>query len=138
MLTATEAYQQAAPGDSVIGWKLDRAERDRLLAQFPPRYARPIADHVTLRSRVSEQAGLPPTTVGVIVGRSDDGTGVEAMVVQVDGSVQRPDGGTYHITWSLQEGREAKESNDAIAGHGWRVVEPPVPVRLRAASFPRS
>ena len=138
MLTASQAYHEAPPGDSVIGWKLDPAERDALLARFPPRYAKAIADHVTLRSRVSEHAGLPPTTVGVILGRSDDGAGVEAMVVQVDGSPQRPDGGTYHITWSLEEGRDAKESNDVIRNHGWQALDPPVPVRLRAASFPRS
>jgi hypothetical protein len=138
MLTASEAWHQAPPGDAVIGWKLDRAERDALLARFPPRHAKAIADHVTLRSRVSEQADLPPTTVGVIVGRSDDGRGVEAMVVQIDGSTGRPDGGTYHITWSLAEGREARESNDVIRQHGWEAVEPPVPVQLRAAGFPRS
>jgi hypothetical protein len=138
MLTAAEAYHQAPAGEAVIGWKLDRAERDELLARFPPRYAKAIADHVTLRSRVSEQAGLPPTTVGVIVGRSDDGTGVEAMVVQVDGSTDRPDGSTYHITWSLEEGREARESNDVIRAHGWQPVEPPVAVQLGAAWFPRS
>jgi len=138
MLTASEAYHQAPPGDGVIGWKLDAAEREALLARFPPRYGKAVADHVTLRSRVSEQAALSPTTVGVIVGRSDDGAGVEAMVVQIDGSTDRPDGSTFHITWSLEEGREAKESNDVIRKHGWQAVDPPVPMALRAASFPRS
>ncbi|GAB3769547.1 hypothetical protein GCM10028796_34790 [Ramlibacter monticola] len=138
MPTASEAHQQASPGDSVIGWKLDRAEREALLARFPARHPKAIADHVTLRSRVSEQAGLPPSTVGEIVGRSDDGAGVEAMVLRIDGSTVRPDGGTYHITWSLAEGREARESNDVIRQHGWVAVEPPVPVRLDAANFPRS
>jgi hypothetical protein len=138
MLTASEAWQRAVPGDSVIGWKLDRAERDALLARFPPRYPLAVADHVTLRSRVSEQSGLPPDTAGVIVGRSDDGAGVEAMVVQIDGSTDRPDGGTYHITWSLQEGREARQSNEVIRECGWQAVTPPVAVHLRAAAFPRS
>lgn len=138
MLTAREAYERAPPGEAVIGWKLDRAERDALLARFPPRYARAIADHVTLRSRVSEQAALPASTLGLIVGRSDDGAGVEAMVVHIDGSPERPDGSTYHVTWSLEEGREARESNDVIRQHGWQAVEPPVAVQLQAANFPRS
>ena len=138
MLTASQAYHVALPGDSVIGWKLDRAEREQLLQQFPARYANVVADHVTLRSRVSEASPLPPGTTGVIVGCSDDGAGVQAMVVQVDGSVERPDGSTYHITWSLEEGREARQSNDVIREHGWDAVVPPVPVQLRAASFPRS
>ena len=80
---------------------------------------------------------LPPTATGVIVGRCDDGRGVEAMVVQVDGSTERPDGGTYHITWSLEPGRRAVESNDAIRAHGWQPLEPPVPVGLHPARWPR-
>ena len=38
---------------------------------------------------------------------------------EVDGTIARPDGGTWHITWSLAEGRAAKESNDVIAAHGF-------------------
>ena len=137
-LSAAQAYAEAPPGDEVIGWKLDPAERAELLLQFPARYAREVADHVTLRSRVAAGAGLPPESVGVIVGRCDDESGVEAMVVQVDGTTQRPDGGTYHVTWSLGEGREARESNDAIGARGWAPVDPPVPLTLRPACFPRS
>jgi hypothetical protein len=135
MPTPTEAYHQAPPGQRVIGWKLAPAERDVLLARFPPRYANAIADHVTLRARVAEGAALPPPCVAAIVGRSDDGRGVEAMVVQIDGSSGRPDGGTYHITWSLQPGRKAVESNDVIAKSGWKPVEPPQPVTLHPACF---
>lgn len=135
MLSATDAYRRARPGRSVIGWKLERDERGELLSRWPPAYARPIADHVTLRAHVAAQAALPPATTGLIVGRSDDGAGVEAMVVQVDGSTVRPDGGTYHVTWSLAPGRKAVESNAVIANKGWQPVEPPVPVRLVPARF---
>jgi hypothetical protein len=71
----------------------------------------------------------------VIVGRSDDGRGVEAMVVQIDGSTGRPDGGTYHITWSLGAGRRAVESNDVIKACRWDAIDPPVPVLLEPALF---
>jgi hypothetical protein len=57
------------------------------------------------------------------------------MVVQVEGSSERPDGGTYHITWSLAPGRKAVESNDVIARFRWHPVEPPVPVTLQPARF---
>jgi hypothetical protein len=137
MDTASEAWRLAPPGDSVIGWKLDRAEREQLLARFPPRYARPIADHVTLRSRVAESAELPPAALATLLGRSDDGHGVEAMVVQIEGGTGRPDGGTYHITWSLAEGREAVDSNALIRQHGWEPMEP-VALQLLPARFPRS
>lgn len=138
MPSASAAYHQAQPGDTVIGWKVHPDDRAGLLARFAPKYARTDADHVTLRSRVAADSTLPDETVGVIVGRSDDGKGVEAMVVQVDGTTQRPDGGTYHITWSLEPGRNAVESNDVIRQHGWEAVEPPAAVRLHPAPWPRS
>jgi hypothetical protein len=135
MLTASQAYHQARPGKGVIGWKLDRAERDELLSRFPPAYDKAVADHVTLRAHVDGKAKLPPATVGVIVGRADDGKGVEAMVVQIDGSADRPDGSKYHITWSLAPGRKAVESNDVIKSHGWQAIDPPVPVQLQPGRF---
>lgn len=108
------------------GWKLDPAQRTDLLARFPPRYAQPVADHVTL---LSNQAGGatadPPAPVhdARIVGRADDGEGVEAMVVAIGGSTLRPDGGTWHITWSLAEGRAPKESNAVIARGNWKQLD---------------
>jgi hypothetical protein len=120
----------------VIGWKLDRVQRDELLSRFPPKYREAVADHVTLRSGVDENAALPEETAGAIVGRSDDTRGVEAMVVKIGGTTRRPDGGTYHITWSLAEGRTAHESNDVIAACGWQQVDSPIPVRLEPQRFP--
>ena len=108
------------------GWKLTRACRARLIAQFPPRYASPDADHVTLLSGEAARGAPVPGAVGhaEIVGRADDSAGVEAMVVAIDGSTKRPDGGTWHVTWSLGEGREASESNDVIAERGWQTLAP--------------
>ena len=135
LATASESFHRARPGRRVIGWKLDPGERETLLARFAPHHARALADHVTLRAHVQENSALPPATTGVIVGRSDDGAGVEAMVVQIDGSTDRPDGGTYHITWSLGPGRKAVESNDVIRARGWEPIDPPVPVLLKPAVF---
>jgi hypothetical protein len=137
MPSAHEAWERATAGEQVIGWKVDPAQRAELLARFIPKYANAIADHVTLKSRVGEESALPDETEGTIVGRSDDGLGVEAMVVRIAGMTSRPGGGTYHITWSLEPGREAKESNDGIAARGFEPVEP-VDVRLQPARFPRS
>lgn len=67
-----------------------------------------------------------------IVGRADDGRGVEAMVVELDGSTTRPDGGIWHVTWSLADGREARESNDVIAIHGWAALDGPALALLPA------
>ena len=66
-----------------IGWKLDRSEREQLLRRFPPRYPQAVADHVTLQPG---EGPLPPEVSAAIVGRADDGDGVEAMVVSIDGA----------------------------------------------------
>ena len=134
-LNAQQASAQAGNGKTVIGWKLDRDQRKELLQQFPPKFSEVVADHVTLAARVSSGARLPSEQHGEIVGRIDDRQGVEAMVVKIDGTTDRPDGSTYHITWSLSPGRRAKESNDVIARLGWQEIELPMPVKLEPARF---
>lgn len=117
----------------IVGWKLDRNDRAALLERFPPRYSHVVADHVTYgRAPLAE---LPAHERAELIGRVDDGAGVEAMVVALGGSSGRPTGGTYHITWSLGPRREAIESNDAIAGRGWQSLEEPASVRLEPASW---
>jgi hypothetical protein len=135
-MNAQRASARAEKGQSVTGWKLDRDQRKELLQQFPARYRNVVADHVTLEAKVSADAPLPETAVGEIVGRADDGAGVEAMVVSIDGTTDRPDGSTYHITWSLGDGRRAKESNDVIRARGWEKFDLPMPVQLAAARWP--
>jgi hypothetical protein len=139
MVTPAQTYERARKtnGQTVVGWALDRAERVELLLQFPPRYGNVVADHVTLAARVGRDAPLPKPLTGEIVGRADDGQGVEAMVVRIEGSTDRPDGSIWHITWSLGDGRRAKESNDVIAQRGWEPIELPMPVQLTPARWPR-
>jgi hypothetical protein len=119
----------------VSGWKLPAPDRARLLARVAPLFPDVIADHVTLQ--VGSDAPLPRETGGDVVGVADDGQGVQALVVRIGGTTARPDGSTYHITWSLDraQGRRAKESNDVIAACGWRPLEPPEPIALQPACF---
>ena len=137
-MTPEQVMARSGSGPSVTGWKLDREQRKELLQQFPARYANVVADHVTLKAKSASTAPTPEPVVGEIVGRADDGKGVEAMVVRIDGSTDRPDGSTWHITWSLAEGREAKESNDVLARQPWERFDLPMPVRLEPARFPRT
>ena len=121
----------------VIGWKLDRGERKALLRRFPPRYPDVDADHVTLRGWCEPEEPLPPEVRAEIVGRADDGGGLEALAVAVDGATARPDGSVFHITWSLDgsAGRRAPESNALLVERGWTPVEP-IPLRLIPAEWP--
>jgi hypothetical protein len=124
----------AQPG-TVTGWKLDRGERDELLRRVPPKYENTVADHVTLAVGATAQTPLPPAVNAQIVGRTDDSKGVEALVVAIDGTTDRPDGSTYHITWSLGPGRRARESNDVLKERGWEEFDHPIPVTLTPARF---
>lgn len=122
-------------GTVVIGWRLDPQEREALLLRFPPAYEHPIADHVTLQADASADTPLPSAVKGEIVGRTDDRRGVQAMVMRIDGTSNRPGGGFYHVTWSLAEGRRAVESNDVIAERGWESLDRPIPITLTPARF---
>lgn len=125
------------PPDLVTGWKLPARERDALLRRFPPRWPDVVADHVTLASRRGGPRPVPIATRGLIVGHADDGAGVEALVVEIDGTTDRPDGSTFHITWSLDRarGRKAVESNHVIAARGWEPVPEPISVALLPGRF---
>jgi hypothetical protein len=116
----------------VTGWKLPREERVQLLERFPPEYENVIADHVTLRIGGTE---LPSKPEARIVGRADDGNSLECLVVELDGTTDRPDGSTYHITWSLGPGRKPVESNDVLRDRGWKEISNPIPIELEPARF---
>ena len=124
----------AKPG-TVTGWKLPETERELLLRRFPPEYANVIADHVTLRTGATPKTPLPRKPEARVIGRADDGQSLECLVVALDGTTDRPDGSTYHITWSLGAGRKARESNDVLRDQGWEPIEAPIPVELEPARF---
>lgn len=121
--------------DPILGWRLDPEDRDALLGRFPPRYAKVVADHVTY-GRASRAPPMPVHRSARVIGRADDGAGVEALVVELGGDAARWDGSTYHITWSLAEGREMKESNDVIEARGWEPIERGPTVAIAAAEWP--
>lgn len=76
---------------------------------------------------MSKDAPLPeqPKEINVI-GYVDDGKGLQALLVEIDGKVDRPDGKTYHITLSLDSllGYKPVDSNKVIAGNEPIEVDP--------------
>ena len=123
----------AKPG-TVTGWKLPRDDREALLARFPPKYDIVVADHVTLRVGATSQTPLPRKPEARVVGRADDERSLECLVVELDGTTDRPDGSTYHITWSLGPGRKARESIDVLSDRGWDPTDP-IDIELEPARF---
>lgn len=122
----------------ILGWRIDREDRSQLLQRFAPRYPQTVADHITYGPADEAPHPMPAASSATVIGRADDGGGVEALVVMVDGSSDRWDGSTYHITWSLADGREAIESNAVVARHGWATVEDRPNVAISAEEWPWS
>lgn len=122
---------------SYVGWALPPEERARLLGLFWPAYPDLIAHHVTLAFPAGDRP-LPTATEGVIVGEANDGVAVQALVVEIDGSTTRPDGGTFHVTWSLDRAQGVKpvDSNRVIRAQGWRETAR-VLIRLEPKRFER-
>ena len=125
----------AKPG-TVTGWKLPAGRARALLQRFPPKYENVIADHVTLRVGATANTPLPRKPDARIVGRADDGKGLECLVVELDGTTDRPDGSTYHITWSLGRRPQARaRATTCSATKAGSSVEAPLPVELEPARF---
>ena len=69
----------------MTGWKLDAASREFLLEIFTPRWADLVADHVTLDAHATPGDPLPSQRRAEVIGHADDGEGLEALVVAIDG-----------------------------------------------------
>lgn len=118
------------------GWELDEKDRAKLLRLFVPAYPDVIAHHVTYKNPVKPDAKPPKAVKAAVVGIADDGTKVQALVIEIDGDTARPDGSTYHITWSIDRAAGAKpvHSNFVIANQGFTAVKR-APIRLTPRVF---
>lgn len=99
---------------------LDETQRTQLLGFFRPQYTRVLAHHITHQSDTAEFGNLPASAKIEIIGIADDHNGVQALVVNVDGKYERPDGLPYHITWSIDPRKTVSEDwHSALGEDGW-------------------
>ncbi len=97
--------------------------RSILEDKFPPKYDKFIGHHVTIEFGVPSDTPLPEPASVKLLGKKDSGDGLEVIVVSVNGDVKRPDGGIYHITWSLDPDKYApKDSNDLLSDTAHRYI----------------
>jgi hypothetical protein len=105
---------------------IDDQTREMLLEHFPPSFPDVIAHHVTNRFGVKREDNRPFGEQFVLdvvgIARRE---GLEALVISRVNSTVRPDGGTYHMTWSLDRslGVKPADSNELVDG-GWDAVPP--------------
>ena len=110
-----------------IAFELDKKSRRQLAKVFEPKYPEFIGHHITYKFDVPKDAKIPSAPKSVeVIGYADDGEGIEALVVALNGKKDRPDGNTYHITWSLDrdKGKKPAHSNNLIATQGFKNVAP--------------
>ncbi len=113
-------------------YTLTEESRTALLEVFPPKYEKVIAHHITVEFGVPQDAEPPPEAELRVIGEGDTGDGLQALVVSIDGSTQRPDGKTYHITWSLDpEKYKPVDSNALLADYSnkWK-LKLPTPINV--------
>lgn len=78
---------------------------------FPPLYGKVMLEHITYQ--YPDRNPAPEVLDAKIVAHlSKDG--VQALVCELDGTINRPDG-IFHITYSLDVGHKPFESNALIA-----------------------
>ena len=109
--------------EGYLAYPLPDNVRKELLEMFPPQHERVVAHHITY------QFGVLPSAINRVpqylwspliwvVGHQNK-EGVEVLVVEVEGAIERSDGKIYHITWSLAPGIKPMQSNLILAQHGY-------------------
>ena len=113
------------------GYEISDADRAKLARVFPPKFSDFIGHHVTWQFGVDpDTAELPSDSNIRVVGYAGDDS-LECLVVEVNGSIRRPDRATLHITWSLDRnaGRKPVDSNELLKA-GYQAIRP---INIQAA-----
>lgn len=90
------------------GYELTEESRNKLAQLYPPKNPTWLGHHITEVFGVKGDYPKPdsPDTVSVI--GYLESNGIEGFLVSVDGNVDRPSGGKYHITWSIDKSKGVK------------------------------
>lgn len=97
--------------------------RALIIKRHPALFPEQIAHHITYR--FPDQERPPPVGEVRVVGYAKDiSLGLECLVVSIDGTSERPSGGIYHITLSLDRSLGAKPVlSNRILESGWERLE---------------
>lgn len=129
--------QAPKPRGGYQAFEISDSSRSQLARIFPPKFPEFIGHHITYKIGVKSDQPLPEAESFTVIGYACDDDGIEALVVEVDGTSTRPDGKTFHITWSLDRsaGFKPVNSNDLIAAHGYDKISNPINIAAIAKFF---
>lgn len=113
---------------STICYELDKESKAMLMAKFPPKYPDVRYDHVTIKMGGLGAKVPEPAQKVEVVGIADDGNGIEAFIVRVDGTPMRKDGRAWHITASFDSSKNAPAVFDIFSKPEEQTAKPYKPV----------
>jgi len=118
-------HQKVTRSGGYLAYELSGASRAMLLRKFEPKYPKIICEHVTYKFPAQQGDDMPPIVKNAHVIGYQNGDGIEALVVEINGSSKRPDGKLFHITLSLDPTKKKPvHSNDLLAQNGFSRVTP--------------
>lgn len=118
-----------AKRSSYCGWSPDESARKMLSDKFPPKYER-RAVHVTARfGAAAHREPSNADAVAHIIGHVDDGQGMQALALRLNGEERRPDGKRWHMTLSTADNVKATTAADVLE-RGFDKVDPPIPMKM--------
>lgn len=109
------------------GYLISKLSRKQVRSMYPEKYNQFVGHHITHQFGVYEnEAIMPEDSIVRLIGYADSRDGIECFVAEVNGTTVRPDGGTYHLTWSFdpQSGYKPKHSNDLLRRGEWENIDP--------------
>lgn len=119
------------------GYELTEQSRNMLAKEFPPTNPTWLGHHITEKFGVpSDQPPPEPPSKVVVIGYLE-ADGIEGFLVSIDGDTNRPSGGKYHITWSIdkEKGRKPVDTNKLVDSPKWIT---PIPINVIPKTFTKS
>jgi hypothetical protein len=111
-----------------LAFVLDAGAKQAIRDHFKPRFRRKVCHHITLQFDLTDESFVVlseefnDATLSVVGYQA--GNGVDCVACSVNGSVRRPDGSIFHVTYSLAPGHGAGESNELLKQQGYQSCIP--------------
>jgi hypothetical protein len=104
-----------------------------LLHHFKPKYPEVVCEHVTVKFPAKSTDEIPPIAHEArVIGYTEE-PGLEALVVEINGTTKRPDGKLFHITLSLDRSKGKKPVHSNILVNKSFQHVSPIAIKLEPA-----
>lgn len=119
------------------GYELNGEDRNILIHVCEPKFPKIICHHVTHKFGVPKDEPPPKFPKKARAIAYCKGENIDCVIVEIDGTTERPDGLTYHVTLSLDPSRGAKpvDSNKIIKTEEHVPFKNPIVLNLIPKNF---